>query len=155
MLASAPLAGLRTLATFSCGFGIRHVAALLGACTFAGLRELRMENETDQGQAFRPVEWAARLPNLRRLTLRRVGAGVVGAFRAAPSWPRDLPSLDLAGSLIGPEGLGTRAGHADLSGLRELDLALCGASDRGVRALAESSTLTRLERLDLTGRERR
>lgn len=149
MLATAPaLAGLRKLALYACNLDFRQITALAGPSTFAGLEELRMEHEKVEA-ASRPHEWPAHLPRLRRLTLRRVGANVVAAFLGAASWPGGLSALDLSRNPIGAEGLATLTRH-DLSGLRELDLAQCSVGDRGVRILAESATLTGLERLDLS-----
>ena len=64
-----------------------------------------------------------------------------------------LTALDLAGALLGNDGLQALLVSPWLHGLTSLGLRECQISDRGVRALAQWPFLTRLTRLDLSHNE--
>ena len=64
-----------------------------------------------------------------------------------------LTALDLAGALLGNDGLQALLVSPWLRGLTSLGLRECQISDRGVRALAQWPFLTRLTRLDLSHNE--
>jgi uncharacterized protein (TIGR02996 family) len=94
-------------------------------------------------------EWPA-LPRLTRLSLghnRIFPAGIQKLAKARAL--RGLISLDLFGNISSDDGTSQLA-FADWTRLQALNLRFNGVGDEGVRAIAQSETLSQLTRLNLT-----
>jgi uncharacterized protein (TIGR02996 family) len=102
--------------------------------------------------ALRELNLHCNLGNFERnrsLSAPRPGDPVLAALAAAP-WATELESLDYGGNTATAEGARALSTSAILSRLRSLRLNYNPIGDDGLRALAETTTLTSLTDLDVS-----
>ncbi len=154
---SAALAGLRSLRMGYNPFGDSVCPALADA-RFTNLRELDLSDTRLSPGMLELLANSKSLRELRSLNLTScdIGDEEAAVLASSSAWTY-LQVLDLTSSILGDEGLRAIATSPSLADLRVLNLTgdpgqKRGFGDKGILALAETETLTKLVELNLVCR---
>jgi uncharacterized protein (TIGR02996 family) len=168
---------LRSLTLCQNALNLVDLPALANCCSLTGLRELYLIDNLLTHRAARVLAEGRLLQQLERLHLDANLLGDTGALIIS-EWPalprltrlslghnrilpagmralakshalRELKSLDLFGNISSDDGTSHLA-FAEWTRLQALNLRFNGVGDEGVRAIAQTETLSQLTRLNLT-----